>query len=398
MEDNLVKESNEIIGSCTVDGVHSSIMQKNMCSSDIILDDTNSKSLCDSNKLKKDNEKGIDENIKETSTCTYTVDENVMKSNEEKNDEDDDGSNNVDVVGDNIGNLPNENMDNRNNNDNNNINNNIQYDNVNNNNNINNNDSGGYSHSNDILNSNINQIVPFVNNANNEEQNKMREHIGSQEPVILIDKIERCLVVEWYENNIRREQRISYKKYGNDKAKLRAKELIEKLKSGITFEQLYPDKGPPIVRVFENVGVYNVSLIRDRIEREWRVEWLENGVPMKARWSCKKVGNDEAQKRADTFAQSMIKGIFNPILLHKATGTRFSRSDKSVVKINVYMNKNIKCLTNGIEDDLNTDHHHHHHNNNNNNCVKTFSIKGEVPSSTLNHKVTRSYRRRKKKK
>ncbi|KYO01734.1 transcription factor with AP2 domain(s) [Plasmodium gaboni] len=411
MDDNLVKGSNEVIGSCNVDGINGNIMEKNMCSSDIILDDTNNKSLCDSNKLKKDNEKGIDENIKETSTCTYTVDENIMKSNEEKNDEDDDGSNNVDVVDENIGTVSKENMNNTSNNDNNNMqydnnniqynnnnnnnnnSNNIQYDNKNNNNNNNiinnnNNDSVSYNINNDIFNSNSNQMVPFVNNANNEEQNKMREHIGSQEPVILIDKIERCLVVEWYENNIRREQRISYKKYGNDKAKLRAKELIEKLKSGITFEQLYPDKGPPIVRVFENVGVYNVSLIRDRIEREWRVEWLENGVPMKARWSCKKVGNDEAQKRADTFAQSMIKGIFNPILLHKATGTRFSRSDKSVVKINVYMNKNIKCITNGLDDDNNTD---------NNNGVKTFSIKGEVPSSPLNHKVTRSYRRRKKK-
>ncbi|SBS96915.1 transcription factor with AP2 domain(s), putative (SIP2), partial [Plasmodium malariae] len=164
----------------------------------------------------------------------------------------------------------------------------------------------------------------------------------NKEPVILIDKTERCLVVEWYENDVRREQRISYKKYGNDKAKLRAKELIEKLKSGITFEQLYPDKGPPVVRVYENIGAYHVSLIRDRIEREWRVEWIDNGIPMNARWSCKKVGNDEAQKRAEAFAQSMIKGVFNPILLHKATGTRFSRLDRTVVKINVYMKKNTK--------------------------------------------------------
>ncbi|SCO73814.1 transcription factor with AP2 domain(s), putative [Plasmodium vivax] len=162
------------------------------------------------------------------------------------------------------------------------------------------------------------------------------------EPVILIDKVERCLVVEWFENEIRREQRISYKKYGNDKAKVRAKELIEKLKAGITFEQLYPDKGPPIVRVYKDVGIYRVSLIRDRTEREWRVEWTDNETPMKARWSCKKVGNNEAKQRAETFAQSMIEGVFNPILLHKATGTRFSRSDRTVVKINVYMKKNVK--------------------------------------------------------
>ncbi|CAD2083772.1 transcription factor with AP2 domain(s), putative SPE2-interacting protein, putative [Plasmodium vinckei lentum] len=190
-----------------------------------------------------------------------------------------------------------------------------------------------------------NSLVPVstIQNGNDGEMNNGVSEVKiNKEPVILIDKIERCLVVEWYENDIRREQRISYKKYGNDKAKLRAKELIEKLKSGITFEQLYPDKGPPIVKVYENVGDYKVSLIRDRIEREWRVEWIDNGAPMKARWSCKKVGNDEAQKRADAFAQSMIKGVFNPMLLHKATGTRFSRSDRTVVKINVYMKKNVK--------------------------------------------------------
>ncbi|KEG00279.1 transcription factor with AP2 domain(s), putative SPE2-interacting protein, putative [Plasmodium vinckei vinckei] len=185
-------------------------------------------------------------------------------------------------------------------------------------------------------------VSPIKNGIDGEMNNGVSEVKINKEPVILIDKIERCLVVEWYENDIRREQRISYKKYGNDKAKLRAKELIEKLKSGITFEQLYPDKGPPIVKVYENVGDYKVSLIRDRIEREWRVEWIDNGVPTKARWSCKKVGNDEAQKRADAFAQSMIKGVFNPMLLHKATGTRFSRSDRTVVKINVYMKKNVK--------------------------------------------------------
>ncbi|CAA9989291.1 SPE2-interacting protein, putative [Plasmodium knowlesi strain H] len=178
--------------------------------------------------------------------------------------------------------------------------------------------------------------------THNDEASRCKEVNIKSEPVIVIDKVERCLVVEWYENDIRREQRISYKKYGNDKAKLRAKELIEKLKAGITFEQLYPDKGPPIVRVYQDVGVYRVSLIRDRIEREWRVEWTDNDTPMKARWSCKKVGNDEAQKRAETFAQSLIEGVFNPILLHKATGTRFSRSDRTVVKINVYMKKNVK--------------------------------------------------------
>ncbi|ANQ09293.1 Uncharacterized protein PCOAH_00036640 [Plasmodium coatneyi] len=186
------------------------------------------------------------------------------------------------------------------------------------------------------------EAPPHEQITHNDEATRCNQVNIKSDPVVVIDKVERCLVVEWYENDIRREQRISYKKYGNDKAKLRAKELIEKLKAGITFEQLYPDKGPPIVRVYQDVGVYKVSLIRDRIEREWRVEWTDNETPMKARWSCKKVGNDEAQKRAETFAQSLIEGVFNPILLHKATGTRFSRSDKTVVKINVYMKKNVK--------------------------------------------------------
>uniref|UniRef100_A0A3B0NAU9 AP2 domain containing protein, putative n=1 Tax=Theileria annulata TaxID=5874 RepID=A0A3B0NAU9_THEAN len=147
-------------------------------------------------------------------------------------------------------------------------------------------------------------------------------------PVILVDKVERSLIVQWYENSVKREQRISYKKYGNAKAQQRAEGLISKLLAGSTFDQLYPEKGPPILTIFENVGKSMVSLTRDRIIREWRVDWLNsNGSKMRARWSCKKVGNEEARKRAETFAYSLIQGTFNPRLLHKATGTRLSKND-----------------------------------------------------------------------
>ncbi|CDR93990.1 hypothetical protein, conserved [Babesia bigemina] len=152
--------------------------------------------------------------------------------------------------------------------------------------------------------------------------------VVAMNPVILVDKVERSLIVQWYENGVKREQRISYKKYGNAKAQQRAESLITKLMSGSTFDQLYPEKGPPILTIFENVGRYNVTLTRDRILREWRVEWTNNtGGNMRARWSCKKVGNEEAKRRAETFANSLIQGTFNPRLLHKATGTRLSRND-----------------------------------------------------------------------
>ncbi|GFE54991.1 transcription factor with AP2 domain(s) [Babesia ovis] len=154
------------------------------------------------------------------------------------------------------------------------------------------------------------------------------QKVVATNPVILVDKVERSLIVQWYENSVRREQRISYKKYGNAKAQQRAENLISKLMNGSTFDQLYPEKGPPILTIFENVGAYSVSLTRDRILREWRVDWTNNnGAKMRARWSCKKVGNEEAKSRAETFANSLIQGTFNPRLLHKATGTRLSRND-----------------------------------------------------------------------
>ncbi|ORM40842.1 uncharacterized protein BXIN_1661 [Babesia sp. Xinjiang] len=163
------------------------------------------------------------------------------------------------------------------------------------------------------------------------------QKVVARNPVILVDKVERSLIVQWYENSIRREQRISYKKYGNAKAQQRAETLISKLLNGSTFEQLYPEKGPPILTIFENVGNYGVSLTRDRVMREWRVDWTNSGgVKMRARWSCKKVGNDEAKKRAETFANSLIQGTFNPRLLHKATGTRLSRND---MKYNAVLNE-----------------------------------------------------------
>ncbi|GIX63839.1 SPE2-interacting protein, putative [Babesia caballi] len=147
-------------------------------------------------------------------------------------------------------------------------------------------------------------------------------------PIILVDKVERSLIVQWFENGIRREQRISYKKYGNAKAQQRAENLISKLHAGSTFDQLYPEKGPPILSIYENVGEYKVSLTRDRILREWRVDWVDTEKgKMRARWSCKKVGNEEAKKRAEAFADSLMQGTFNPRLLHKATGTRLSRND-----------------------------------------------------------------------
>ncbi|GBE60827.1 transcription factor with AP2 domain-containing protein [Babesia ovata] len=152
--------------------------------------------------------------------------------------------------------------------------------------------------------------------------------VVAENPIILVDKVERSLIVQWYENGVKREQRISYKKYGNAKAQQRAENLITKLLSGSTFEQLYPEKGPPVLTIFENVGRFNVTLTRDRSVREWRVEWTNNtGASMRARWSCKKVGNEEAKRRAETFANSLIQGTFNPRLLHKATGTRVSRND-----------------------------------------------------------------------
>ncbi|KAK2195379.1 AP2-ERF domain [Babesia duncani] len=164
----------------------------------------------------------------------------------------------------------------------------------------------------------------------------LKQKVVAVNPVILVDKVERSLIVQWYENNIRREQRISYKKYGNAKAQQRAENLINKLLSGSTFDQLYPEKGPPVLTIFENVGEYMVTLTRDRIAREWRVDWVNsNGMKMRARWSCKKVGNEEAKKRADTFANSLIQGTFNPRLLHKATGTRLSRND---MKYNAVLN------------------------------------------------------------
>ncbi|KAK1937673.1 hypothetical protein X943_003798 [Babesia divergens] len=156
-------------------------------------------------------------------------------------------------------------------------------------------------------------------------------------PVILVDKVERSLIVRWYENGIRREQRISYKKYGNAKAQERAEILISKLLAGSTFDQLYPEKGPPILTIFENAGEYKVSLTRDRTLREWRVDWVNNnGTKMRARWSCKKVGNEEAKKRAEAFANSLLQGKFNLRLLHKATGTRLSRND---MKYNTVLNE-----------------------------------------------------------
>ncbi|AFZ79039.1 hypothetical protein BEWA_018840 [Theileria equi strain WA] len=157
---------------------------------------------------------------------------------------------------------------------------------------------------------------------------KQTNKVIAVNPVILVDKVERSLIVQWYENDIKREQRISYKKYGNAKAQQRAEGLISKLLAGSTFDQLYPEKGPPILTIFENAGKYMVSLTRDRIMREWRVDWTNgNGSKMRARWSCKKVGNEEAKKRAETFAYSLVQGTFNPRLLHKATGTRLSKND-----------------------------------------------------------------------
>lgn len=157
---------------------------------------------------------------------------------------------------------------------------------------------------------------------------RVSNKVVAMDPVILVDKVERSLIVQWHENGIKREQRISYKKYGNAKAQQRAESLIAKLMSGSTFDQLYPEKGPPILTIFENVGEYRVSLTRDRIKREWKVEWINgNGGKMRARWSCKKVGNEEAKKRAEAFANSLLQGTFNPRLLHKATGTRLSRND-----------------------------------------------------------------------
>ncbi|EDO06662.1 AP2 domain family protein [Babesia bovis T2Bo] len=188
--------------------------------------------------------------------------------------------------------------------------------------------------------------------SNNQIQSFNQEHLQQQpilpvtynqkvvatNPSIIVDRNERSLIVQWFENDVKREQRISYKKYGNAKAHQRAENLIAKLLNGSTFDQLYPEKGPPILTIFENVGVYQVSLTRDRILREWRVDWVNNtGAKMRARWSCKKVGNDEAKNRAEMFANSLIQGNFNPRLLHKATGTRLSRND---MKFSAVINEN----------------------------------------------------------